>query len=131
MDLRNDAGDEFRVSGTGWAFYLNLAEIYGWSPKGTERPPDYPVFKVWPGVYDRNEGQRVTDDDAANLATAFEAASGDPELATKSQNLAVELTASLRRATGYESISVDVPDDHVEYLDRLAEFVRKGSFVIE
>jgi hypothetical protein len=131
MDLRNSAGDEFSVGGTGWAFYLNLAERYGWKPRGTEKPTDYPPLKHWPGVYDRNEGQRVVTEDALNLASALRAASADPQLHDASAAVAAALTASIRKATGYQAFSVDVPDDHAEFMDRLADFAAKGSFVIE
>ncbi|MHB0970007.1 MAG: hypothetical protein ACYC7A_03360 [Thermoanaerobaculia bacterium] len=131
MDLRNDAGDTFQLNGTSWAFYLTLAERYGWSPKGTERPSDYPIVETWPGAYDRNDGQRVAADDASHLALALEDGSRDPHINRKSQALASELSESLRQATGDPEFFVELSEDYLEALCRLAVFVRKGSFIIE
>jgi hypothetical protein len=130
MDLRSESGTEFRVSGTGWAFYLNLAELYGWMPKGTNRPKDYPVFKIWPGAYDRNEGQVVSKEDALELGLALDRAAADPQLHTRSTQLAEQLTQSLQRATGITSLRVDAPDDHAQFMHDLASFCMEGSFVI-
>lgn len=66
-----------------WSNVLKLANEFGWQPAGTEAPP--PVYDEsgqivydspsnWEGDYFSNDSQRVTDDDAKQLAIALEAA---------------------------------------------------------
>ncbi|NQU10052.1 hypothetical protein HQ590_04635 [bacterium] len=70
-----------QLSSTQWAFVLKLAQDHGWKPMGTEAPgwtdkDGNPVadYSDWDGGYDWNEGQWVSEQDAANLATALEQA---------------------------------------------------------
>lgn len=57
-----------------WAKALELAELYGWQPKGTRSPaPDLD----WLGGYSTNDGQIVLSEDALLLAGALEKALGD------------------------------------------------------
>ena len=58
-----------------WAKALELAQRYGWQPKGT-RPPShlnfYELCAEWHGGYLTNDGQTVQTQDAHSLATALE-----------------------------------------------------------
>jgi hypothetical protein len=58
-----------------WAKALELAQLYGWQPKGT-RPPShldfYELCAEWDGRYLTNDGQTVKAEDARLLATALE-----------------------------------------------------------
>lgn len=57
-----------------WAKTLELAELYGWQPRGTQPP----VAGVdWLGSYSTNDGQVVVMEDAFLLAGALEKALSD------------------------------------------------------
>src|SRR5215216_7117246 len=87
MDLSGAGGIE-RFSSTSWVKILELAYEYGWKPQGTELgqwcdehgevicqlSPD---ADEWSTTYFSNDGQRVTDEDAANLANALQRALED------------------------------------------------------
>ena len=74
-------GDEARFGIDIWPVVLKLAQSYGWKPEGTQGPDyDDPNLKMsddWDGNYLTNDGQIVTDDDAAALADALESALPD------------------------------------------------------
>jgi hypothetical protein len=56
---------------------LTLAhEFGGWEPLGTE-PPESWEWREWSGSYQSNDYQRVTEEDARNLADALERALPD------------------------------------------------------
>ncbi len=130
MDLVSESGAEFRATGSGWAYYLNLAEEYGWKPAGTERPRRASIFRKWSGHYDTNEGQRVSKRDAAAMALALEAALSDPDRAARGAALAERLTAAVRAATGGSSYTMRADGDDSAYLRSLIDFLRRGGFEI-
>jgi hypothetical protein len=56
---------------------LDLAELYGWQPMGTEPPSVYDFHKLraeWEGGYFTNDGQMIKAEDARSLANALERA---------------------------------------------------------
>ena len=60
-----------RISKQSWVKALELAETYGWQPKGTCPPSnyDFPSLNAdWHGTYLTNECQIVQADDALSLA---------------------------------------------------------------
>lgn len=63
-----------------WAKALELAQLYGWEPLGTN-PPSYIDFyefcAEWDGRYLTNDGQTVKAEDARSLAAALEQALND------------------------------------------------------
>lgn len=78
MDLHNDRRGYFRCSGTRWRVYLELAKQFGWSATGTLPPVDH--VGSWSGDYLQDSHQRVSESDAAALASAIERAISSPEL---------------------------------------------------
>jgi hypothetical protein len=59
---------------------LNLAELYGWQPMGTEPPSVYDFHKLcaeWDGGYLTNDGQMIKAEDARSMANALEKALND------------------------------------------------------
>jgi hypothetical protein len=91
MDLRSK-GEEFHHDIITWRMVLTLAIDHGWEPAGTE-PPKLTIFhedrivdeektgayrqayEDWDTTnYYTNDFQRVTDEDAANIADALERA---------------------------------------------------------
>jgi hypothetical protein len=131
MDLVGEAGATFRATGSGWAYYLNLAQEYGWKPAGTRRPRGLiSMFRRWPGHYDSNDGQRVSKQDAAAMATALESALADPGRETRGAALAERLTQAVRDATGDASYTMRVDGDDSAFIQTLIVFLRSGGFEI-
>jgi hypothetical protein len=77
-DLYNKHGDYFRANAESWRSLLNTAKKHGWKPAGTLAPEfneggdtsDFDKAK-WAGGYFTNDFQRVSDDDARNIAAAL------------------------------------------------------------
>ena len=100
FDLKNRRGLDFRFSVWEWRAALELARDFGWKPEGTLPPIDYDpasygAFNVtdvmsgqridfdvaddvsndkWSGTYSTNDGQIMSDTDAAAMADALEKA---------------------------------------------------------
>jgi hypothetical protein len=141
MDLTSESGDYTRFGGFGWAIILELAERYGWQPKGTlppeemEEDEDEPQEPWDPANYGSNDGQRVTAEDAAGIATALETALADPaapELLAEmgavqrqqiEQIVPPELAASFAGLPSFENYRPTI--------ERFIAFCRKGGFRIE
>jgi uncharacterized protein YbjT (DUF2867 family) len=128
FDLRNDAGEQHRASNSGWAFFLNLAEHYGWKPAGT-LPPAGMAPEDWDRSYDACAGQRVSDSDAQSLADALRAALDDPNRAGAERIVAARVSAAISEALG-RTVRLDPPDD-VSVLEELVAFCSAGPFFIE
>ncbi|PZV04922.1 MAG: hypothetical protein DCF22_25085 [Leptolyngbya sp.] len=79
MDLEGVGGD-FGLNVFSWGHMLCLARLYGWQPAGTVIDEadlqDFPNGK-WNGGYQSNDGQKVTTEDARNMADALEKALAD------------------------------------------------------
>ena len=81
----NGKGGSVSFSGWNWAFLLKLAIQYGWEPEGTRNPLSHPDSLVspdtidpeWPGNYNTNDCQLVTDTDARSLGQALVRAADD------------------------------------------------------
>src|SRR5919112_6036717 len=93
VDIGGAGGDRW-FSWTAWENLLDLAHEYGWEPAGTEPPqwiatnPDGSIDhemtamysrskENWDGSYFSNDGQYVTDEEAASIADALERALDD------------------------------------------------------
>jgi hypothetical protein len=87
VDLYGKQGHMY-FNWTGWRKILALANQYGWQPMGTQAPG--PLLSVegeelepgwndddWKGDYFSNDRQRVTAEDAVNIAAALERAPED------------------------------------------------------
>jgi hypothetical protein len=82
MDLSSISGAEFRFGKEAWDKILQLAQMNGWLPLGTQRPahwddPDMEYPATWGGFYETNEGGIVTTEDAQALAAALSKALDD------------------------------------------------------
>lgn len=141
MDLVGESGAEFRTTGSGWTYYLNLAEEYGWKPAGTRRPRGLRMLLCrWSGGYDTNDGARVTARDAAAMATALEAALADPDRSARRAVVAVRVTEGVRAVMGAAQFAslvsadasyvLELPEDDAEHLRKLIGFLRSGGFEI-
>ena len=114
----------------GWAFYLNLAESYGWRPAGT-LPPESATDGQWSGWYDSSNGQHVSRNDATALAVALRLGLADPEREAKETALAAMLTRDLTGARGRPPVSpVQAPGDDA-LLRQLIAFCELGGFRID
>lgn len=141
MDLHG-AGGYFRFDVIAWAKVLELARQYGWEPAGTELPEE-----DWNGGYDTNAFQRVTDEDAANIAAALERALDDvPDFSRggKTKEYTPEdppthpVMRALVMAVGGPLVGPDDSPSPVEFFagvrkDKIREYIafcRAGGFVI-
>jgi hypothetical protein len=64
-----------KLSRQSWAKALELATLYGWSPKGTQPPLEHDFHMLsadWSGTYLTNDGQVVKAEDAFALAHALQ-----------------------------------------------------------
>lgn len=135
--LRNqeDPSKTLRMSKEAWHSILDLAEEYGWNPRGTVPtdwwmkinlyPDGFDPFdpESWDGGYTPNSGRLVLLDDALNLADALEQAFIDyePELAPSFVHVSMTglagAVAQIRPSIGAIIAATD--------------FCRLGSFLIE
>ena len=78
-DLRNKQGDYFGANIGAWDHLTEAALAFDWKPAGTLHPIDdefggepFLTFEArWDGGYFSNDYQRVTDEDASELAAAL------------------------------------------------------------
>ena len=138
------AGGDIWASVFEWGQLLRLAQSYGWVPAGTVL--DEPNVG-WNGGYQTNDWQRVTVDDARNLADALSRALHDLPADDKRRSLTVPV--ELPRA--YHNLPTDPVIDGIalEDMERLTplewfggdqgresvqkhiDFCRAGEFVIK
>jgi hypothetical protein len=140
--LKRDA-DDLWLSVFEWGNLLRLAETYGWIPAGTIL--DDPHEK-WNGGYQTNDHQRVTADDARNLAGALSRALPDLPGDEKRRSMTnyVELPSTYHNSPTnpvIEGISLEDMESLTplewfggekgqESLNKYIEFLRNGEFVI-
>lgn len=136
--LTNRSGGTFHFGTTPWCFLLNLAELYGWQPAGTESPRDWDENEdgEWQGDYDTNDGQTVTPADARSLADAVAAALADPKLEDKAAELEAQFRQGVEARCGPELASVyqvGLGDEEAyrPHLEDFIRFCRQGAFEIE
>jgi hypothetical protein len=129
FDLRNENGDSFRFSNSGWGFYLTLAEVHGWQMAGTLPPDGMPNPETWPKTYDSNDGQWVSAEDAESIARALQSALEDPKRSERSAAVAQARSAAVSQALGRPH-QIGVIGDDTEYIRQMIEFFRKGRFQI-
>jgi len=107
-------GECFRWKVGAWFDVLQVALAYGWRPQGTE-PPRGVTKKSWNGDYLTAQRQRVTSDDAEQLAQALELVVADLETTSKTHN----------------PKALDFVDVHwQDGLSDFAAFCRRGPFRI-
>jgi hypothetical protein len=130
-------GASFIVSNLGWYRIYNLAQMYGWSPMGTQFDEE-----DWDTrIYLENFGQSVTAEDASGLGNAIQAAipdlkEGQPEEDAEAQSLSAWEFEFIARAA-YAKIT-GIKDPAWFFLDttwstklvELAAFCQRGSFKI-
>src|SRR3954451_6213534 len=69
-DILGDTGKNFSCNN--WGFYLDVAEAFGWKPAGAFVKCDEGGFGEHPsGSYLGNDWQKVTQEDASNMAAAL------------------------------------------------------------
>jgi hypothetical protein len=81
IDLYRTEEDFFQFEYFGiWQKLMNLAQLYGWQPRGTIAPPDWNPEagdSEWDGSYDFYVGEWVNDADAWAMAQALLSALDD------------------------------------------------------
>ena len=78
VDLIGNGG--FSMNWSAWHHIQDLAQEFGWSPRGVVPPDDHPDKTLFNGRdgYNSNDGQLATDTDAGALGTALGRAIEDP-----------------------------------------------------
>lgn len=71
-DITDFVGESYSVNIHGWSWLFEVARDNGWDPSGTLAPLRSKDPDGWDGNYWSNDGQRVTDRDAAAWAEALE-----------------------------------------------------------
>lgn len=71
VDLISNGGPSEWFSNRNWCKLLQLAEVHGWQPAGTECPDGYPDPGEWYGGYTSCDMQHVSADDAMALSRAL------------------------------------------------------------
>jgi hypothetical protein len=144
VDL-SGAGGHQRFSHMSWHKVLDLACEYGWQPAGTELPRWHDETGAlieqwsldaneWDGGYSSNDGQYVTDEDAAHIADALQRALEDiPDFDTGERwaeyGPADQLTDPLARALMMPSLEFFSGEAKQHVRDFIA-FCRAGGFCI-
>lgn len=129
VELTRGEGDSFELTGIGWAFFLRLAERYGWRAAGTLAPADRSNPVLWGGAYDSSDGQTVAAHDAENLGEALLRCHADPTRAAVEAEVASHLSDALSREVG-DLVPIEPPDDDGVFLHDLATFCARGEFRI-
>jgi hypothetical protein len=142
MDLSGSGGD-FHFNIFAWEQVLKLAQMYGWEPAGTEAPQrieDEDAVdreeNAWEGGYWTNDGQRVSAEDAQNLAEALKKALPDIPDHDALENKSKEI---MTQDGPIRVIPINADVNPLEsfsgrkgkrYLRKFITFCRAGGFVI-
>jgi hypothetical protein len=136
MALTSDTGATTGCTSSAWEFYLALARTYGWAGRGT-LPPDGLPSEEWEGAYNSNDGQRVTPDDAAGMASALERVLADPARQDRQREVIREIGREVRELT-LKLHGIELPDEDDneplasdDDLKALVSFLKQGGFRIE
>lgn len=136
MDLTSESGAKANLGAGAWDLYLWLADSYGWKRAGTLPPPGV-AAGAWEGSYGSNDGQLVTEPDAAAIAAALQRSLADPDRAVRQRDVIRRLNAEVR-GLALELEGIELPDEsETESLPTDAElrdviqFLEKGAFRIE
>ena len=143
-----------KFSRQSWAKALELAQFYGWQPKGTHPPLIFDVHGLnadWNGTYWTNDGQIVRAEDALALAQALQKSLDDiPDLNTETDWNAKawfeedlpEWLSPAEKEFIEEGLKDDLLDimgmhpfeyfagDQKRHLNEIIRFCRLGSFMI-
>lgn len=114
----------FHLDSWSWQHLLHLARAMGWDPQGTEPPSDR-QRKEWDGGYSGNDGQFVTDQDAANLADALAKALDDlPDHDALAHKVPLGLHENVNPFKWFSGL------DRKRYLREFIAFCRQGGFLV-
>jgi hypothetical protein len=123
VELRSASGAVFQFTTRGWAFYLTLAQAYGWNGQGTRAPEHWNSSEAWPGAYDWNAGQTVVAPDAMALADALSNYLTDPRRSPRARLLADRLRAE-------SNLHIDLSEDDRAFVSSFIAFAKQGAFEI-
>ncbi len=125
-------GEVFRLPTSWWFTYLAIAEVFGWKAAGTVAPIRLQADREWRGRYDTNDGQAVTDDDAAALRNALCSASQQTNFGAVVSGIILSFERGLE-AQGIATHRADCidPSGIIEDTPCFVAFLSKGGFRIE
>lgn len=135
-DLHNRQGDYFRANISGWDHLTEAALAFEWKPAGT-LPPQfdeggrvtcYDTFEArWEGGYFSNDHQRVTEEDARELAAALRRAIAAAEGIEADKFAKVEFSEWHNLSARAENAAKNL---NVSFVRKFAEYCEKGGFLI-
>lgn len=129
MDLRGP-NRCFHLGTSTWSDALELALVAGWESAGTELPAN----PNWSGVYNSNDHQEVTADDASALADALDRAAPDIPRHDAVEHKLVDIGLGLQGLPDGEVVNpieaFSGPAGRRMLLEFIA-FCREGAFAIE
>ena len=135
-DFRNGQGHYFRANLGGWDHLMEAALAFEWKPAGTS-PPEFdeggPVpcddtcEARWEGGYFGNDYQRVTEEDARELAAALRRAIAAAEGIKADKAAKVEFSEWLNLSARAENAAKNL---NVSFARKFAEYCDQGGFLI-
>ena len=115
--------DYFSATNGNWDYLTETALAFGWQPAGTVYPihnedggKSYEAGETWSGGYFTNDFQRVTDNDARELAAALRRAIAAAE-GTEARHLSARAENAMKNL-------------NVSFVRKFAEFCEGGGFRI-
>ena len=134
-DLRNKQGDYFGANIDAWDHLAEAALAFDWKPAGTLHPTDNELsgeplerFEArWIGGYLSNDYQRVTDEDARELAAALRRAIAAAEKIKADEAAKVEFIGWHRLSARAKYAAKNL---NVRFVREFAEYCEKGGFRI-
>jgi hypothetical protein len=135
-DLYNKRGDYFGANIAAWDHLTEAALAFDWKPAGT-LPPQfdeggpvtcYDTFEArWEGGYFSNEFQRVSDEDARNLAVALRQAIAAAEGIKGDETARVKFSEWNNLPARAENAARSL---NVRFVRRFVKYCEKGAFQI-
>ncbi len=127
FDFQNPAGTTFRIGGGPWAIYLNLAQSFGWEPRGTflrDRTD-------WHGGYDSSDGQTMVKEDVDALRHTLLDAERHPQFDFAVSDTIARVEASVEQSGMRIPAGMrNQPQVIKTGLPRLCTFLEAGEFRI-
>lgn len=128
--LKRRDNEKLTISMFDWCFYLNLADAYGWKPKGTLPPENYDDDGAWHGRYDLKEGQIVSEQDAKALIEALCNATNDKAYEHRVEDVYLPLQSDLREVFSVHSMPEFDPWEILKKIKIFNSFAKGNYFCL-
>ena len=119
VDVRNNAGEEFSITNSGWRYLMTFAELHGF---------------VWPTDAEDNQAGELNDVQAKNLADAIYRGIGALPVAEAARLASEVLTRELMvpsQSPMFPAHPIQLNPETINYWKLFSAFACKGGFSIE